>query len=86
MFEAIGSKTLGLDGVRGHKLTDSMNSILHGRPDSAIWSLVQVDDKHVGQAPSKIVNRPDLCDEVCANAIPWLALVQGMMCAYFPDW
>jgi len=85
MFEAIGSKTPGHDGIRGHELTDSMNSILHGRPDSAIWSLVQVDDKHLGQAPSKIVNRPDLCDEVCANTIPWLALIQGMMCAYFPD-
>jgi len=25
------------------------------------------------------------CDDLCANAIPWLAVVQGMMAAYFPD-
>lgn len=85
MFEAIGSKTPGLDGVRGHQLTDSMNSIVHGRPDSAKWNMVWVGPDRAGNAPSKIVNRPELCDEICANTIPWLALVQGMMNAYFPD-
>jgi hypothetical protein len=36
------------------------------------------------EAVSKILNRPDLCDDLCANAIPWLAVVLGMMAAYFP--
>lgn len=37
----------------------------------------------IGRAASKILNRPDLCNEICADAIPWLHLIQAMMTAYF---
>jgi hypothetical protein len=70
--------------VRGRDLTASMNSLLHAKPDSAPWNLVSIGDRELGHAVSKILNRPELCDELCANAIPWVAVVQGMMAAYFP--
>lgn len=85
MFEAIQAKQKGTLKVRGIDLTDAMNSLLHGKPDSAPWNIVSMGDGEFGFAPSKILNRPDLCDDLCANTLPWLVVVQGMMAAYFPD-
>lgn len=85
MFDAIQSKQKHDPPVRGRDLTASFNSLLHAKPDSAPWNLVSVGEKGVGHAVSKILNRPELCDDLCANVIPWVAVVQGMMAAYFPD-
>jgi hypothetical protein len=85
MFDAIQAKQQQSTGVRGRDLTASMNSLLHSKPDSAPWNMVPVGETGFGHAVSKILNRPELCDELCANTIPWLAMVQGMMVAYFPE-
>jgi hypothetical protein len=85
MFEAIQTKGQRDPFVRGYELTAMMNSLLHAKPDSAPWNLVPLGESEVGHAVSKILNRPDLCDDLCANAIPWLVVIQGMMAAYFPD-
>lgn len=69
--------------VKGFRLTDEMNSLLHGRPDSGFANLILLGDNRTGYAVSKILNRPDLCDDVCANVIPWLVIAQAMMSAYF---
>ena len=71
--------------VRGHDLTAPMNSLLHGKPDSAPWNLISMSGDRHGHAVSKILNRPKLCDDLCAEVIPWLAVIQAMMAAYFPD-
>jgi hypothetical protein len=84
MFEAIQSKQQSDSVVRGSDLTAAMNSLLHAKPDSAPWNLVSLGEKGVGHAVSKILNRPELCDDLCANVIPWLAVIQAMMAAYFP--
>jgi hypothetical protein len=68
----------------GKDLTAAMNSLLHAKPDSAPWALVSMPGRGMGHAVSKILNRPDLCDELCASVIPWLVIVQSMMNAYFP--
>ncbi len=49
------------------------------------WNLIPLGETEVGHAVSKILNRPDLCDELCADVIPWVAVVQAMMAAYFAD-
>jgi hypothetical protein len=85
MFDAIQSKWQGGPTVRGSDLTATMNSLLHAKPDSAPWNLIPIGAQCFGYAPSKILKRPDLCDDLCANAIPWLAVIQGMMVAYFPE-
>lgn len=85
MFERIQHKQQRDTVVRGSDLTATMNSVLHAKPDSAPWNLVPLGAGGVGHAVSKILNRPDLCDDLCANIIPWLVVVQGMMAAYFPD-
>lgn len=84
MFEAIQRKRQRDSLVRGGDLTATMNSLLHAKPDSAPWNLVPLGERGVGHAVSKILNRPDLCDDLCADTIPWLVVVQGMIAAYFP--
>jgi len=85
MFEKIQAKQQPGSPIRGGDLTAPMNSLLHSKPDSAPWNLVQLKGAGFGHAVSKILDRPELCDELCANAIPWLVVVQGMMAAYFAD-
>lgn len=84
MFDAIQEKWQRESPVRGSELTSAMNSLLHAKPDSARWNLVPLGENGAGHAVSKILNRPELCDELCAQVIPWLAVVQSMMAAYFP--
>lgn len=85
MFDAIQAKSDRETVIRGRDFTASMNSLLHGKPDSAPWNLVPLGEDGLGHAVSKILNRPELCDELCANVMPWIAVVQGMMAAYFPE-
>ena len=85
MFEKIQAKQAHGNAIRGSDLTASMNSLVHSKPDSAPWNWVELDGGQIGHAVSKILDRPELCDELCANAIPWLVVVQGMMGAYFSD-
>lgn len=85
MFDEIQIKWQRDPLVRGRDLTATMNSLLHAKPDSAPWNLVPLSESEVGHAVSKILNRPDLCDDLCANTIPWLDVIQSMMAVYFPD-
>jgi hypothetical protein len=85
MFENIQEIQRPGSPIRGGDLTATMNSLLHSKPDSAFWNLVQLNGIGVGHSVSKILDRPELCDELSANAIPWLVVVQGMMAAYFAD-
>jgi hypothetical protein len=73
------------DIVRGSDLTASMNNLLHAKPGSAQWNLIPLREDCHGHAVSKILNRPDLCDDLCGNVVPWLAVVVRMMAVYFPD-
>lgn len=84
MLDAIQAKQQRAPSVRGRDLTASMNSLLHAKPDAAPWNLVSMGEKGLGHAVWKILNRPELWDDLCANVIPWVAVVQGMMAAYFP--
>lgn len=66
------------------EFTRLYNSITHGNPASAMWSVVQMSDGGLGHAVSKILDKPGLCDKVCLDASGWLAILLGMMNAVFP--
>jgi hypothetical protein len=85
MFDAIQRAQEHTSRIPGRELTAAMNSLLHAKPDSAPWNLISLGKDSVGHAVSKILNRPELCDDLCANVVPWLVVVQCMMAAYFPD-
>lgn len=69
----------------GRDLTASMNTLPHAKPVSAPSTLVSMGEGRLGHAVSKILNRPDLRDDLCANMILWVAVVQGMMAATFAN-
>jgi hypothetical protein len=70
---------------RGREVTAFLNSLVHGKPDSSFYNMISIGDNNLGYASSKILNRPDLCDKLCADTIPMLAIVQSMMSAYFSN-
>ncbi|CAH1542517.1 conserved hypothetical protein [Vibrio jasicida] len=71
--------------LKGFEFTAPLNSLVHGKPDSTIWGLVKVDDGKYGNAPSKMLDSPQLCDELCAETLPWLVVLVAMMHSYFPE-
>ncbi len=85
MFDAIQAAQERIPRVPGRDLTANMNSLMHAKPDSAPWNLIALGEDRIGHAVSKILDRPELCEDLCANVIPWVAVVQSMMAAYFPD-
>jgi hypothetical protein len=68
----------------GQRFTHDINSATHGDPLSARWDVVIQDGVPVFLA-SKNLSSPGLADEICAEAIPWLASAMGMMGAAFPQ-
>ncbi len=65
-------------------ITGEWNSVTHGDPFSARWNVANFDG--VVKFPvSKNLKAPHVVDEICAEAIPWLASTMGMMCAAFGE-
>jgi len=62
--------------------SQAFNSATHGDPFSAQWNVVLHDGVPVFPV-SKNLCSPELADEICAEAIPWLASTVGMMSAAF---
>jgi hypothetical protein len=63
-------------------VTFEWNSATHGDPFSSRWN-VAIFNGVVYQPVSKNLKAPNVVDEVCAEAIPWLAATMGMMGAAF---
>lgn len=85
MFENIQKQEDPKEFVKGFKLTKGLNDLVHGTPDSAPWNFVVLSNGTFGHASSKIIDNPLLCDEVCAQVIPWVVVVQSMITEYFLD-
>jgi len=83
MFNVIQDKMKKSNPIRGSEFTKEMNSMVHGKPDSAFANLVSLDTNRAGFAVSKIFNRPDLCDDICAGVLLYFVIIQGMMAFYF---
>jgi hypothetical protein len=83
MLDAIQKKNQSRAVIPGNTLTATLNSLLHAKPDSGQWNIVALGDKRSGHAVSKILDRPDLCDDLCASTMPWMVVVMSMMATYF---
>jgi len=82
MFDEIGGERF--PGC-GPEMTRSLNSMTHGDPASAMWNIVNIGQNTVGHGVSKSLDRPDVCDIVCRDAVAWMAILLAMMAAIFPD-
>lgn len=85
MFKALQEKREPSEREPEWELTKAMNSLVHGKPDSAPWNFVLSEEGSFAHASAKILSRPDLCDNLCGNVIPWLTIVPSMMNHYFPN-
>jgi hypothetical protein len=85
MFDKILAMTKDYPNTHGYEVTKPMNSILHGKPDSSCWNMIEFGNGVFGLSPSKITNKPEQCDQLCASILPWLAVIQAMMTFYFPE-
>ncbi len=81
MLDEIKSKSNSKDvpEIKGYEFTAPLNSLVHGKPDSSIWGLIKIEDGKYGNAPSKMLDSPQLCDELCAETLPWLVVLVSMM-------
>ena len=69
---------------KGSDVLKQLNSLLHAKPDSVFFNMVHHNEDKFVLSPSKILNRPELCDDFCADIIPSAVAVQTMMSVYFP--
>ncbi len=71
----------------GATITRPLNSITHGKPDSAQWSLIDLGEGNVAHGVSKLLDHPPLCDKVCDDTASWLLMIYIMMDIVFsrPD-
>lgn len=84
MFDVIKNNIETTCELKAYELTAHMNSLVHGKPDSALWNIVEIDNERLGHASSKILNNSKLCDELCVQTTPYLVIVLSMICKYFP--
>jgi len=81
MADYLNEKLLhGQSPMKG--FSQAFNSATHGDPFSAQWNVVFHEGVPVFPV-SKNLCSPGLADEICAEAIPWLASAMGMMSAAF---
>ena len=67
----------------GPEITRPFNSLIHGKPDSAKWSLISLGDGQFGHGVSKILDNPQLCDQICVDTAVWLSSVMIIMLESF---
>jgi len=82
MVEYLNDKLLGGRFASMKGFTQDFNSATHGDPLSAKWNVVLSEGIPVFPV-SKNLSSPQLADEICAEAVPWLAATMGMMSAAF---
>lgn len=64
-------------------ITRSLNSLVHGDPESAKWNLIVGEGNFPAYAVSKIIDRPDLCDQAALETATYLAELMGLMTEAF---
>lgn len=64
-------------------ITGTLNSLVHGDPESAKWNLIAAGDGRLAHAVSKNLDRPDVCDHAALEAATWLCELMGVMTECF---
>lgn len=85
MLEEVTKNTDPDTHLRGFEMTKHFNSLVHGKPDSILWNVVDLEEGKWGHAPSKILNRPKLCDDLCVEVLLYMCMLVSMMCTFFPE-
>jgi hypothetical protein len=74
----------GVDTSVANKLCSHFNHIVHGDPIGSEWNLVRLSNSSFGYSVGKVINVPELSDEICIQSFCYLIVLMGMMEACFP--
>jgi hypothetical protein len=73
-----------VDVAAAQELCNRFNHILHGDPAGASHGIITLDDGTPGFSPSKQLNNPSLCDDICFHALSFLIVLTARMAQIFP--
>lgn len=83
MVDYLNKELLQGEHVSAKGFAHELNSATHGDPLSAKWNVIFREDGAPVFPVSKNLSSPQLADEICAEVIPWLAAIMGIMSAAF---
>lgn len=69
----------------GKTFTKSLNSVVHGDPASAFKNMIELENGKYGFAVGKVLNNRKMCDEICTDVIPQMAIILSLMTGIFSD-
>ena len=64
---------------------DVHNHIVHGDPISSYYNLINLGDGRLGYAVGKVIDHPELCDQVAIEAQCYLIVLIGRATGIFPQ-
>lgn len=82
MIDKLGRDS-GMGNI-GQQLTNGMNSITHGDPESSIFNMVDIGNGAMGYAVSKMLHNAPLCDKICSDTIGYIVMLISANSAIFP--
>ncbi len=74
-----------VDFDEAKKICEAHNHIVHGDPIGSYYNLIDLGDGRIGYASGKILDNPELCDNIAMEAQCYLIVLAGRMSAIFPD-
>jgi hypothetical protein len=67
------------------QVSEHLGHIVHGDPVGSEWNLIRLSDGAVGYCVGKVIDDPELCDDVCFQTLSYLIVLRAAMGACFPD-
>lgn len=85
---SLNKMLLALHGQSSQKssrtpMTAPSNNLLHGSPDSVVWTGLDEGGMPDFRVDRQMVDRADLCDELCSDLNPWVMRLAQLMAEYF---
>ena len=74
-----------VDVAAAQEICNHFNHIVHGDPIGASHGIITLDNGTPGFSPSKQLNSPDLCDDICFQSLCFLSVLMCRMVQIFPN-
>jgi hypothetical protein len=81
----LASMANGTPMPEAQKICDAHNHMVHGDPLSCCNNLITLPDGTLGYACGKMLNSPQLCDEIAMESQCYLIVLCSRMLSIFPD-
>lgn len=75
----------GADYGDAQAICEHFGNIVHGNPASAEWNSIALENGARGYSVGKILNRPDICDELALQGWAYLRILVARATSVFPE-